>query len=342
MRPGRELRPGLATASTSGSRTGSIGEQLGILDVERAVKLSGSMFVMYRGAGATAGAGPVPAGHRPQRGPLRGDPPADAGAHRHDGVHRPPAEVRRRGVPHRTRRPVGHPHRRGAAHLARPRRDRRRGRPARCGCAPTPRASAARPARRARTPAACCGSTSSTRSSCSRTAPPSRPPDAARRDPRPGRVTHRRARPGLPDPRPVHRRHRRPRPRRTFDIEVYAPGVDDWLEVSSVSWFGDYQARRANLRYRPDGRQGHRGAPHPQRLGPGRAPGVGGASWRPGASPTAPSRCPSLLRPYMRGRRRSLSAEVAGLDGGGPDGRAQVPSRGRCGPDRCDTVVPTP
>lgn len=42
---------------------------------------------------------------------------------------------------------------------------------------------------------------------------------------------------------------------RTFDIEVYAPGADRWLEVSSVSWFSDYQARRANLRYRPiDGR----------------------------------------------------------------------------------------
>ncbi|HMU80417.1 MAG TPA: serine--tRNA ligase [Microthrixaceae bacterium] len=39
--------------------------------------------------------------------------------------------------------------------------------------------------------------------------------------------------------------------RRTFDIEVFAPGADRWLEVSSVSWFGDYQARRANLRYRP-------------------------------------------------------------------------------------------
>jgi seryl-tRNA synthetase len=38
---------------------------------------------------------------------------------------------------------------------------------------------------------------------------------------------------------------------RTFDIEVYAPGVDQWLEVSSVSWFSDYQARRANVRYRP-------------------------------------------------------------------------------------------
>ncbi|HET8621092.1 MAG TPA: serine--tRNA ligase [Acidimicrobiales bacterium] len=40
---------------------------------------------------------------------------------------------------------------------------------------------------------------------------------------------------------------------RTWDIEAYAPGVDMWLEVSSVSWFGDYQARRANVRYRPEG-----------------------------------------------------------------------------------------
>jgi seryl-tRNA synthetase len=40
---------------------------------------------------------------------------------------------------------------------------------------------------------------------------------------------------------------------RTFDLEVYAPGSDRWLEVSSVSWFRDYQARRANVRYRPTG-----------------------------------------------------------------------------------------
>ena len=40
---------------------------------------------------------------------------------------------------------------------------------------------------------------------------------------------------------------------RTFDLEAYAPGVDRWLEVSSVSWFRDYQARRANIRYRPQG-----------------------------------------------------------------------------------------
>jgi len=44
--------------------------------------------------------------------------------------------------------------------------------------------------------------------------------------------------------------------RRTWDIEAYAPGVDDWLEVSSVSWFGDYQARRANVRWKAAGEKG--------------------------------------------------------------------------------------
>jgi seryl-tRNA synthetase len=37
---------------------------------------------------------------------------------------------------------------------------------------------------------------------------------------------------------------------RTLDLDVFSPGVDRWLEVSSVSWFGDFQARRANVRYR--------------------------------------------------------------------------------------------
>jgi seryl-tRNA synthetase len=37
---------------------------------------------------------------------------------------------------------------------------------------------------------------------------------------------------------------------RTIDLEVFSPGVDRWLEVSSVSWFRDYQARRAHVRYR--------------------------------------------------------------------------------------------
>ena len=37
---------------------------------------------------------------------------------------------------------------------------------------------------------------------------------------------------------------------RTYDIEVWAPGQDGYLEVSSCSNFGDYQARRMNLRYK--------------------------------------------------------------------------------------------
>jgi len=43
---------------------------------------------------------------------------------------------------------------------------------------------------------------------------------------------------------------------RTWDIEAYAPGVGEWLEVSSVSWFSDYQARRANVRWRRAGEKG--------------------------------------------------------------------------------------
>jgi seryl-tRNA synthetase len=36
----------------------------------------------------------------------------------------------------------------------------------------------------------------------------------------------------------------------TYDLEVWAPGVGRWLEVSSCSLYNDYQARRANIRFR--------------------------------------------------------------------------------------------
>jgi seryl-tRNA synthetase len=36
-----------------------------------------------------------------------------------------------------------------------------------------------------------------------------------------------------------------------YDLEVWAPGVERWLEVSSCSNFRDYQARRMGIRYRP-------------------------------------------------------------------------------------------
>ncbi len=38
---------------------------------------------------------------------------------------------------------------------------------------------------------------------------------------------------------------------RTYDIEMWAPGCEEWLEVSSISNCEDFQARRANIRYRP-------------------------------------------------------------------------------------------
>jgi seryl-tRNA synthetase len=39
---------------------------------------------------------------------------------------------------------------------------------------------------------------------------------------------------------------------RKYDLEVWAPGVERWLEVSSVSNFRDYQARRMAIRHRPE------------------------------------------------------------------------------------------
>ena len=39
---------------------------------------------------------------------------------------------------------------------------------------------------------------------------------------------------------------------RKYDLEVWSPGVERWLEVSSCSNFGDFQARRMAIRYRPE------------------------------------------------------------------------------------------
>ncbi len=86
---------------------------------------------------------------------------------------------------------------------------------------------------------------------------------------------------------------------RTWDIEVYAPGVDQWLEVSSVSWFTDYQARRANLRYRPQG-----GKPTFVHTFNGSAlavPRVWAALVEVGRQEDGSVRIPEILRPYLGG-----------------------------------------
>ena len=92
---------------------------------------------------------------------------------------------------------------------------------------------------------------------------------------------------------------------RSFDVEVFAPGADAWLEVSSVSWFGDYQARRANIRYRPldaDGKP-QKGTEFVHTLN-GSAlavPRVWAAIVENYRNADGSVTVPDVLRPYMRG-----------------------------------------
>lgn len=87
---------------------------------------------------------------------------------------------------------------------------------------------------------------------------------------------------------------------RTFDIEVYAPGADKWLEVSSVSWFSDYQARRANLRYRSSDGKGTK-ILHTLNGSALAVPRVWAAIVETYRQPDGAIRIPELLLPYMRG-----------------------------------------
>jgi seryl-tRNA synthetase len=87
---------------------------------------------------------------------------------------------------------------------------------------------------------------------------------------------------------------------RSFDIEVYAPGCDSWLEVSSISWFSDYQARRADIRYRVAGEKGT----HVANTLNGSAlavPRVWAAIVENHRQPDGSVNVPAVLHPYMRG-----------------------------------------
>ena len=87
---------------------------------------------------------------------------------------------------------------------------------------------------------------------------------------------------------------------RTFDIEVYAPGADRWLEVSSVSWCRDYQARRANIRYRPA--PGERPRPIHSLNGSGLAvPRVWAGLVETHRRPDGSIAVPEVLQPHMGG-----------------------------------------
>jgi seryl-tRNA synthetase len=87
---------------------------------------------------------------------------------------------------------------------------------------------------------------------------------------------------------------------RQFDLEVYAPGCDQWLEVSSVSWFTDYQARRANIRYRPAAGKGT-ALVHTLNGSALAVPRVWAAVVETNRRPDGSVLLPPALRPYLRG-----------------------------------------
>lgn len=90
---------------------------------------------------------------------------------------------------------------------------------------------------------------------------------------------------------------------RSFDIEVYAPGCDSWLEVSSVSWFSDYQGRRADIRYRKAGEKGTHIA-HTLNGSALAVPRVWAAIMENFREADGSVVIPEALRPYTRGLER--------------------------------------
>ena len=89
---------------------------------------------------------------------------------------------------------------------------------------------------------------------------------------------------------------------RSFDIEVYAPGCDQWLEVSSISWFSDYQARRADIRFKQTGAKGSEIA-HTLNASALAVPRVWAAILENFRQADGSVAIPEVLQPYMRGAK---------------------------------------
>jgi len=87
---------------------------------------------------------------------------------------------------------------------------------------------------------------------------------------------------------------------RSFDIEVYAPGCDAWLEVSSISWFSDYQARRGDIRMKRTGQKGTEFA-HTLNASALAVPRVWAAIMENFRQEDGSVAIPPVLHPYMRG-----------------------------------------
>jgi len=90
---------------------------------------------------------------------------------------------------------------------------------------------------------------------------------------------------------------------RVFDLEVYAPGVDRWLEVSSVSLVTDFQARRGSIRFRREA-TGKVELVHSLNGSALATPRVWAAVIEHGQQPDGTVTIPEALRPYFGGREQ--------------------------------------
>lgn len=90
---------------------------------------------------------------------------------------------------------------------------------------------------------------------------------------------------------------------RSFDVEVFSPATDAWLEVSSISWFSDYQARRANIRFRRTGQKGTEFV-HTLNGSALAVPRVWASILEHYREPDGSVIVPEVLRPYMRSIER--------------------------------------
>jgi len=90
---------------------------------------------------------------------------------------------------------------------------------------------------------------------------------------------------------------------KTYDLEAWAPAAGRWLEVSSCTYFTDYQARRTNLRYKP----AHGGKPRYVHTLNGSAlalPRVQVALWESCQQADGAILIPDVLRKYLDGQER--------------------------------------
>ena len=288
---------------------------LGAIDIERGAKVSGSRFYFLTGVGAELEFALVNmAMDQARDAGFTQMIAAVAGQAAGDGGHRLPRPGRRRRLPDRGRR---------TSTSSAPRRCRwrrttptRSSTPARCRCA-TPRsarASARRPARTARTPAASSGCTGSTRSRCSSTRPLEESYAEHQRllewekefldklelayrviDVAAGDL-------GLSA-------------QRKFDCEAWIPTQGRYRELTSTSNCTDFQARRLDIRGRfADGDD--RAGRHPQRHAVRDHRARSSRSSRPTSRPTARCACPRRCGPTCRGARSSKPVHDGDLEDG--------------------------